>query len=144
MKKIIATAFTGAALAFALNSCNNGGETQEQANAADNARIDSVVTAQLGGLSYDAECQAWIDSAATAQYDEWYATEGKKKGAKPAPKPKPKPQPEAPKPETTGNGKPAMGGDNNPNTTGQGKPKMGGGTDSTVGKGKPKMGGGPK
>lgn len=106
MKKIIATAFTGAALVFALNSCNKGGETAEQVAAADNARIDSIANAQLGALTYDAECQAYVDSAAQAQYDEWYTTEGKKKGAKPAPKPKPKPEEpkkEEPKPNTLNN-----------------------------------------
>ncbi len=44
------------------------------------------------------------------------------------------------KPQTVGQGKPAMG-DGNTNTVGQGKPKMGEGSNSnTVGSGKPKMG----
>src|SRR5688572_10567017 len=79
------------ALAIALGSCNNAEETKKQQDE-QNAQIQTMVDERLNALQeqVNAECAAAIDSIAAVRYEEWYATEGKKKGAKAAPKPKPK------------------------------------------------------
>lgn len=92
MKKTIISTLKIAAVTVILASCNNA-EEAKKLQEADNAAIQTAVDAQLAGLQEEvnAECAAWIDSAANAQYTEWYEVESKKPGKKPAVKPKPKP-----------------------------------------------------
>src|SRR4051812_8565681 len=112
MKKILMK-FSGPAalaLAIALNSCNNAEQTKKQTEEQNN-QIQTQVDERLNALQQqvDMECTAMVDSMATARYDEWFATEGKKKGAKAAPKPKAKVTKTETKTETIGTGKPKMG-----------------------------------
>ena len=91
MKKIFMIFVAGAALA--LSSCNNAEEVKKQTEEQD-AKITALVDEKLAGLQtqVDEECAALVADSATAAYETWYATEGKKKGApKPVAKPKPKP-----------------------------------------------------
>jgi hypothetical protein len=90
MKNKIVAMFKVAVVAAVLTSCNNAAEVQKQVDE-QNAKIQSQVDEKLSGLQaeVDAECTAKIDTLAQAKYDEWYTTEGKKKGAKAVVKPKP-------------------------------------------------------
>lgn len=92
MKKTIISTLKIAAVTVILASCNNA-EEAKKLQEADNAAIQTAVDGQLAGLQeqVNAECTAWIDSSANAQYAAWYEIESKKPGKKPAVKPKPKP-----------------------------------------------------
>lgn len=91
MKKIFFRMLPVIATGVVLTACNNAEEVKKQTDE-QNTKIQSLVDAKLGELQTqaDQECTALVDSLAQAQYGEWYAKEGKKKGVKPAPKPKPK------------------------------------------------------
>ena len=126
MKKIFLTLFAGAAFSLALTSCNNAAETQKLKDE-DNNKIQSLVDEKMKALEeqVNAECQAKIDSAATAEYAVIAAAA--KKGGKVAVKPKPKPQEpkkEEPKKEEpkTGIGKGKIGSESSaPSKIGEGK-----------------------
>ncbi len=92
MKKTIISTLKIAAVTVILASCNNA-EEAKKLQEADNAAVQSSVDAKLAGLQeqVNAECTAWIDSSANAQYAAWYEIESKKPGKKPTVKPKPKP-----------------------------------------------------
>lgn len=101
MKKIFFRMLPVIATGVVLTACNNAEEVKKQTDE-QNTKIQSLVDAKLGELQTqaDQECTALVDSLAQAQYGEWYAKEGKKKGVKPAPKPKSKaeePKKEEPK-----------------------------------------------
>jgi hypothetical protein len=98
MKKIFFRMLPVVAAGAVLTACNNAEEVKKKTDE-QNAKIQSLVDAKLGELQTkaDADCNALIDSLATAKYEAWLATEGKKKGAKPTPKPAPKPKAEEPK-----------------------------------------------
>lgn len=116
-------------------------ECQTSALAAAQAKADSVLAAKPGKPAPVQKVVATPTKPAPAK--------PKPTATKPttpvAPPPPPPAKPEPPK--TTGNGKPALGGDQAPGTTGNGKPALGGepATTSdgktTVGSGKPKLGG---
>ena len=102
MKKTIISTFKMAAVVAIMASCNNADEAKKLAEA-DAAAIQTAVDGQLAGLQeqVNAECTAWVDSAANARYTEWYELESKKPGKKPAVKPKPKPAPKPEEPKKT-------------------------------------------
>jgi hypothetical protein len=102
MKKTLLTIAQVAAIAVIMNSCGSNAEEVKKQVDEQNATIQTKVDEKLAGLQtqVDMECTTLIDSTATAMYNDWYATEGKKKGAKPAPKPAPKPKTETKKEET--------------------------------------------
>jgi predicted small secreted protein len=144
MKKTFLRMLPVVATGLVLTACNNAEEVKKQVDE-QNAKIQSLVDEKLSGLQTeaDATCAALVDSLANAKYNEWVATEGKKKGVKSAPKPKPTTTKTETKP-TVGDGKPKMGNQTE-TTVGDGKPKMGGdGNPNTIGTGKPKMGSGTK
>ncbi|MDB5284196.1 MAG: hypothetical protein JWO06_3271 [Bacteroidota bacterium] len=150
MKKIfmVLSATCTLTAALILGSCGNDADVQKQTDE-QNAKIQAAVDSKLSGLSdqVNKECAATVDSLSIVQFEAWKEEEKGQHHGGTKPKPKPTPKKEEPKPQTVGNGKPKMGGENgDPNTIGNGKPKMGGSTGSTgtVGNGKPKMGGGPK
>lgn len=82
MKKIFFRMLPVVATGVVLTACNNAEEVKKQTDE-QNAKIQTLVDEKLAGLQagVDSSCTVYVDSLATAKYDEWVATSAPKKGA---------------------------------------------------------------